>query len=446
MPLPALDAAQVLAAMATGDSDLKFLLADTEVDDEVQAVLFHYGFNKMRLFANIESTVDKVRVIIRDQLGLDPDVDLRTRSRVAHVLAAWESSKEQVARDNEVRAEARSSRQTRTLPASEGQAMRRAVVAKFGKIPNEEIPGRFYMATKLEEVEENEPRPESLKDVASKEDGEQDILTADLNNLGAITVRKGVKDLRMPADSEELRIRHRLICNAWLFAAAKHHNRPWLAGLEPDDFSRFSDYVLGKKVWGMKAKDGQGNLIATPTWELVLSYEFELRKHAYDAVRDEGITLAVALTLAVKDTELRARYLITPMTFLASFPGKRAHDAPDQGEWPKKAKGKGEGKGGDDKPPKQKLHVRTPDGRNICFKFNNPEERCDGNCGFVHVCQLCLGANHPKHNCPSTGGTERGTGRGRGRGRGKNRRKNRGGGAGTGGTGGAAAGGPAVVE
>jgi hypothetical protein len=434
MPLPTLTAPEQAAALAAADSDLKFLLSDTDVDNELQAVLFHFGFRKLRLFANLEVDSAKVQGVIKDQLGLDPADDLATRSRVAHVLAAWEAAQQQVNRDNEIRAENRASRLPRTSTQLEASAMRKAVEAQFGKIPNEEVPSRSYLGTKLDEVEENDPKAESLKEVASKEDIEQDVLTADLTNSGIISVRKGIKDLKMPANSEELRSKLRLLSNAWLMAKAKHLNRPWLAGLTPADFGKYTDYLLGKRVWQMQGRDSAGNVVATPTWELVLSYEFELRKKAYDLVKEDAHSLSDALGMVIKDVEIRERYLITPMTFMASFPGKRLNPWPDQNDSVlKKGKDAGKGGGGGGKQQQQqKLHTRTPDGRNICFKFNNPEEGCNGSCGFAHVCQVCLG-NHTKFNCG--GGGKGGGGKGGGKG-GRNRGNRRGRGGGGGGRGG----------
>ena len=38
----------------------------------------------------------------------------------------------------------------------------------------------------------------------------------------------------------------------------------------------------------------------------------------------------------------------------------------------------------------------------ICYAFNNPGEKCAGNCGKLHVCQVCDGPEnaHPFTLCP----------------------------------------------
>ena len=44
-------------------------------------------------------------------------------------------------------------------------------------------------------------------------------------------------------------------------------------------------------------------------------------------------------------------------------------------------------------------HTATPDGKPICFRFNDNRKKCSGKkCRFVHVCSLCLG-KHPAYQC-----------------------------------------------
>ena len=45
------------------------------------------------------------------------------------------------------------------------------------------------------------------------------------------------------------------------------------------------------------------------------------------------------------------------------------------------------------------MAIRTPDGKQICFAYNNAEEKCTGNCDRAHVCRKRLGS-HPACICP----------------------------------------------
>jgi hypothetical protein len=74
--------------------------------------------------------------------------------------------------------------------------------------------------------------------------------------------------------------------------------------------------------------------------------------------------------------------------------------------------GKGNGKGGGEKPQKgkgggkpqkgknnkSKSVTPGPEKRRICYSYNN-NQGCDGSCGMAHVCQICLSPDHGKWDC-----------------------------------------------
>ncbi len=42
----------------------------------------------------------------------------------------------------------------------------------------------------------------------------------------------------------------------------------------------------------------------------------------------------------------------------------------------------------------------TPDGRPICYRYNNKSERCNtGKCTFAHVCGVCFAKDVPMWSC-----------------------------------------------
>jgi len=85
--------------------------------------------------------------------------------------------------------------------------------------------------------------------------------------------------ITMPKTAEELRLRHRRIGLAWEMARTKHRNRVWLQGGLVEAYRHLSDHVLGKHVYG------HSFLEQRPKWELILSYEQEVRKRAYQLLR-----------------------------------------------------------------------------------------------------------------------------------------------------------------
>jgi hypothetical protein len=409
MPLVTLTASQRAAAMSEADSDLKWVWADSGVPDDIQAALAHTGYTRLRVFAGLGENRPEVKKALKEDIGLDAEEGLQPRQQVAVVLASWDATREFIAKDNEQRAEARASRVPRPVNASELTAMRNAFEAIHGRLENWEVPSRHYLGMKAEQIEENEPRPESLKEATSKDDGEEDILSADLDRGGSIKIRKGASETKLPSGPEELRIKLKVVVNGWLFLRTKHSNRPWLKDLEPQHFARLADHLLGKHVAGARIKGRDGSEVSPP-WQLIINYEYEIRRKAYELVVMERMPLHEAVTTAMRSSELKEKHFTGPfllgMMASSSQSTKREHGSPPPGSAQKYAKGagrgqggKGRGRGGSGKGKGKGMRSRTPDGRMICYKYNNEGEVCDGKCQMVHICQYCM-EKHPAHACP----------------------------------------------
>jgi len=164
--------------------------------------------------------------------------------------------------------------------------------------------------------------------------------------------------------------------NVWIFLSTKFVNRPWLTGLTPDLFSRYTDHFLGKKVAELVVPSvdnptGDDQHAVRPPWHIVLSYECECRKKAFRLVTEEGYSLREALPLVVKDSELKELYFTTPLALMARTrdapPRALAREAktPRTSSWSGKG-AKGKGKGGGKRKPQNELAFRTPDKRFIC--------------------------------------------------------------------------------
>ena len=132
----------------------------------------------------------------------------------------------------------------------------------------------------------------------------------------------------------------------------------------------------------------------------------------------QGETLADAMVKARRCPEVKERHFSTPTAMAAAcarVPNKRPFGEISEAKEGKSGKGykgggKGEGaKGGKAKGDKKGtsikvLHSKTPDGRNICFRFQS--KKCNSSkCHFVHVCSTCLAEGHGAGECP-TGHTQ----------------------------------------
>ena len=403
MSLLSLTADQKTAAMDAAGADIKYHLAEAGVPEDVQALLFHKGFISLRLFSGLDETRADVRAALATEIGLKHDADTASRLTVARILGAWESSRLQVQAEEKMRVESRMGQMPRIVQLSEHAAMRKAVEVDLGKLRDSEVPAKTVIAAKLEQIEQGTIQAEDLREVLCLEDKDVDLFSGIIEHgTGNLRIRPGKASVALPTCPEDLRKRHRLIAVAWAMCRTKHRNQSWLSSDVIEAFRRFSDHILGKHVAGCPLMV-QG-VARQPAWKLVLSYEQEVRKHAYHLLRDgDESSLSDALAKACKSPELLNLHFLLPLTTSADHMSSVHSDAPGPWAWysPHKT-GKGKGKGGKDGDKdavkKHTLKIKTDDGKRICFKFNNG--KCKGGCGYEHVCQRCLQPGHGKKTCP----------------------------------------------
>ena len=234
-------------------------------------------------------------------------------------------------------------------------------------------------------------------------------------------VKKGYGECAKPRNPEEFRKRMGVVAHTYLLAQLKYPQKASLKDLAPQDFLKYLDLMLGDHVLGLKARNKDGDVIAAPDFELVLAYDFQIRRQMVKLM-NEGSSMKLALKDAMSDTTIKERYFLTPNVYSqvqvhttstrsynsggdlarSRSPGRNPPWSDRYGESFKgKGKGKKGGKGRGKKGGKQ-MHDKTPDGRQICWRWNNPRERCRFNCGRLHVCQICFGS-HPAHSCDGSG-------------------------------------------
>ena len=420
MPIQVLTAAQQHAALTSIASDLRVIMEDVGLRVEVQAVIAHNGFTTLARLMGLEDNKERLRVAMAAGFGLDASEDMASRRDVSDVLAVWELAGKQSTREQESRAEHKVSGVLQPAAVLEVRAMRKAFETVNGKMEERLIPGRYFLGKKLEELQNNEPEVERLTDITTRDEGEEEFIFSELGKDGKLSIKKGAKKTTtQPLDAEELRTSYRVLTHAWLFANSRHPNRPWMLGFDGATYTKLADYVLGPKVSRLKATVDASKPDAgpCPSWACVLLYEYEIRKAAYELVRSENLTMVAALSMAMHDTELRHLHFTTPFQFELRKSGgqdagkdkqpkkdagkdKQQQQGQQQQQQQKSKKNKNKEKakgkqtsGGQGAPKKLKdLPGKTPDGREICYRFNS-KDGCKG-CTRVHVCQICFSEAH----------------------------------------------------
>ncbi|CAJ1331623.1 unnamed protein product, partial [Effrenium voratum] len=212
------------------------------------------------------------------------------------------------------------------------------------------------------------------------------------HSTGTIKVKKGAVQNSRPSGPEELRVRLDLVANAILMCAFRYPNKAAFQQITPNIFSRYANHLLGEHVFGLRAKDEKGRSMAQPSFELLLSYEYQIRKAAIKKV-NKGHSWVDSLEEAMVDPLVKERFLTTPLACNSWVTtrsrsrswrrsrGREREPRMDRSKGRNKGKPKGKGASGKSKGGNAQegaWHSTTPDGRQICYKFNNPQERCRG--------------------------------------------------------------------
>ena len=162
----------------------------------------------------------------------------------------------------------------------------------------------------------------------------------------------------------------------------------------------------------LTVKDEYGRVLSSPPWQLILSYEYKIRRKAYRFLQDDpSLDFGEALKQAYTDPTIKERCFTTPLALQASST-KRSHQSFEgnsdvQKAWKTSAgkSSKGKGKGGKPNQGKGgkgagKCQSKDPNGNWVCFGYNDfSSTRCrNPRCSYEHICGLCFG-KHPMYAC-----------------------------------------------
>eukprot|EP00435_Cladocopium_sp_Y103_P015086 s5608_g3.t1 len=390
------------------DSDLQFILSDAGVSVRRQAAIAR-RYGTLKKFNAIGDDRAQIRTACLQDFAIPQD-NPDDRAEVASIVSAWETAKEFVAKEIELRAEAKVLGQPKILQAHERQSMIRAIEKVHGSLSESETPSADYLALKSEETELNEPTAAPLDEILSRRDTSNAQIQSTVDSSGHLRVTRTKSKSKMPSNTEEYRKVMRVEMYAWLAMSARYKAKNWLHGLEAADFNKFVDFVLGERVLGIQIPTASGDGTqqrVKPDWAIVLSFEHKLRKEAMRLVTHENHSLSNALKAVIRDADLKEAFFTTPVALRAAVAtevpqnkfaryNSKGGSFGKSSTFPSKGKSKGgKSKGKDNRLAGLQLAWRTPDGRDLCFGYNTGN--CDGkSCNRVHQCLVkgCY-ADHP---------------------------------------------------
>ncbi|CAJ1365095.1 unnamed protein product [Effrenium voratum] len=271
------------------------------------------------------SSSKDIRDTMQKDFAIDAAADLQSRATVASVICAWESSKEYVTKETELKTEARVLGLSRVLQQSERRAMLSAVETAYGRQQDAEMPSAEYLAAKMEEAESNEPQASALDEITSAKDSQASSIQSVVDSSGHLRITKLKSKGKAPCTTEEYRNLLKIEANAWLAVASRHKAKAWLHGITPAVFEQFVAYILGDRVnlleipSGANA-DGHSNPVRPP-WHIVLAYEHKLRREAMKLVNKDGQPLCEAMKSVIKDADLKEAFFTTPVAMYLADSG-----------------------------------------------------------------------------------------------------------------------------
>lgn len=426
-----LTADQQTAAMKLGSAELKALFSRTLVPIDIQAQFFHSGVTTSSALSNFAASDTDLRQCLVDNFGVDSATSLAVRVHVGAVISAFQSALCRRIELSKLNGELDARQLQKPLLGSEYLVLKTAFELITGKQEDSDLPAKSYLEKRTADLESGDFRHEPLSSVLARDQDEDDSLVQSYDPNGQVRLRRSVNVVPLPANPEELRKRLTIMLNCLGMMALQHTNRDEIQGFPANFLQQYSGYLLGEHVWQMVARDNDGNSVATPHWGLVIQYELAIRKRAYVNMQETGDRLHLCIQRAWLDPLVKERAFTTPLA-ISSASGHRVNSTTaatvaktalkdngsagrgrgagrgkrgaGRGSGRGNDKGRGKGNNGGGKGNGSGLTIpagcaaRTPDGKPICFGYNDRAVRCRKPSCFEHVCGTCFG-RHPMYSC-----------------------------------------------
>ena len=402
-------------AVASLSPEFQGLLDARKVEKRTQAELFRLGVDTMQMFSAVATDRDGLATLAKDSLGIDPSATASDAIRLAALFLAWQSAGKRVKVQDELDADHSAQKMPKAVPASEMMSLKDQFEKSYYTLREAETPARTSFEDLCEQLDGGELRPMALRHYGSKADDEEaEVGALQLGKSGQVRIKKNKIETAVPTNAEDLRLKITLMGNHWLYAKFRYPNKASLQGLTPFTFMEYTNYLMGKHVAQMESQTIEGVTLHRPSTKLLVNYEYQMRKEVIESFNN-NTAMHTGFKTVVKNSDIRERYFSTPLAVSSASQsmekigkegGRHSWSQDKQKQQTSTGKGKSKkGKGGGGKGGKDKTRISgvTPDGRQICFAWNNKEEGCTGGCGRVHCCRKCLSTSHPMYKHPEGG-------------------------------------------
>ena len=137
--------------------------------------------------------------------------------------------------------------------------MIRAVELVNGSLNDAECPSSDYLSIKAEETECNEPTAAPLDEIVSKQASTNSQIQSAVDTTGHIRVTRTKTKAKMSSSTEEYRRVMKVEMFSWLCMASRYKSKHWLHGLTSTPFLKFTEFILGDRVYGLQIPSSTGD-------------------------------------------------------------------------------------------------------------------------------------------------------------------------------------------
>ena len=159
-------------------------------------------------------------------------------------------------------------------------------------------------------MEDGELKVDHLRHTISVDEGKEASFQFTWSVAGA-RVKKACCSIKPPASTEELRERITRLGNLYVMLRLENPARASLQTATPAVFQDHLDYVLGDDVLKLEVAGQDVSSLNASRWEIVLDYEFRVRKEAHRLMNEESQELEDAYRQAREDKGLYQRWYVT---------------------------------------------------------------------------------------------------------------------------------------
>ena len=202
------------------ESHLTFIWDDLEIDIVYQYALANKKITNSSRVGEIADDKEKLKELMLSACAIPAEDELTAAVVLADLVTAWQTTKGLTAAAVERKAAASTS--TSSLPAPVPKhtyiQMGDSYKLKHGKKSDAELPGEPLMAKILQGIQDDNPKADPLTEVASVEDGEDEVTYAECGITGILKAhQRKIKKVPTPMNAEQVRFRDRVLDHAFLY-------------------------------------------------------------------------------------------------------------------------------------------------------------------------------------------------------------------------------------